>query len=66
MSYLPHQQRVIDEKRDLDEKRTKLLEFIQNSPIYATLNESDQTLLTEQFEVMTHYSVILGSRIEHF
>jgi hypothetical protein len=66
MSYLPHQQRVVDEKRDLDEKRTKLLEFIQNSPIFKNLGESDRMLLTEQLEVMTHYSVILGSRIDRF
>lgn len=61
-----HQQRVVDEKRDLDEKREKLLTFIKESPVFATLSESDQTLLTEQYEVMTHYSVILGSRIDRF
>lgn len=66
MSYAPHQQRVVDEKAELDERRTKLFKFIQNSPIFKTLSESDRSLLVEQWEVMSHYSTILSARIERF
>lgn len=65
-SYAPHQQRVVDERTELDDKRGKLLAFIQNSPIFKTLSESDQKLLEEQWEVMSHYSVILLARIDAF
>ena len=38
MTLQPHQQRVVDEKRDLDEKLEKLNAFF-GSPIFAGLTE---------------------------
>ena len=65
-SALPaHQQRVIDEKRDLDEKLTKLGGFFDTS-IFAALDEGEKSRLERQEEVMTKYSLILGERIAAF
>ena len=69
MQYLPHQQRVVDEKAEkaeLDLKRQKLEDFLLKSPIYNTLAMSEKLLLVEQERVMTLYSEILGKRIDAF
>ncbi len=63
---LPHQQRVIDEKLELDAKAKKLSDFIGNSETFAGLDHSEQDRLREQCEVMWRYSKILGQRIEAF
>lgn len=60
---LSRQQRIIDEKQALDEKATKLSNFIGNNPIFTTLEPTEQELLKEQCEVMWQYSEILGKRI---
>ncbi len=59
----PHEQRVIDEKRALDEKLIKLVQFISASPLFAKLDPTDQDLLRGQRDVMLHYSEILEARI---
>lgn len=64
--YLPHQQRVVDELKELKDKRTKLLAFIQESEQFKTLDQVDKDLLTEQYEAMVWYDVILTKRIERF
>jgi hypothetical protein len=61
-----HQQRVIDEKRDLDEKATKLSNFIGLNPIFANIDTEEQERLKEQCEIMWQYSEILGKRIAAF
>ncbi len=66
---MPHQQRVIDEKVDLDAKIEKLLHFIEatNMPdVFGTLSEAEQSRLRIQYSVMQSYSTILGERIAHF
>lgn len=65
-SLAPHQLRVVAEKAQLDERREKLLAFIQTSPVFKTLSESEAGLLQDQWETMCHYSVILGDRIAAF
>ena len=62
----PHQQRVIDEKSELDKKARALSDFIGNSPIFDTLDAAEQERLREQNDVMWRYSEILGARIEAF
>lgn len=64
--YAPHQQRVVDELKELKDKRIKLLSFIQESDVFKTLDQTDKDLLTEQYEAMTWYDVILTKRIERF
>lgn len=62
----PHQQRVVDEKAELDEKAKRLSDFISNSDIFPTLDEAEQERLKEQSDVMRQYSEILGARIAAF
>ncbi|BET97650.1 crAss001_48 related protein [Xenorhabdus taiwanensis] len=47
----PHQQRVIDELAELDERIAKLSDFIGGA-IYYQLEEADRVLLATQFPVM--------------
>jgi hypothetical protein len=63
---LPHQQRVVDEKAELDDKATKLSNFIGTNPMFASLDPAEQERMKEQCEIMWQYSEILGKRIEAF
>jgi hypothetical protein len=62
----PHQQRVVDERRELDEKIDKLKAFIMENPIFKTLPTDEQARLNRQCDVMIEYSRILRDRIEAF
>jgi hypothetical protein len=62
----PHEQRVVDEKRELDEKLEKLTAFVRSSPNFKRLDGFDRSLLTQQRDAMLRYSVILGERIARF
>ncbi|KPD17309.1 hypothetical protein ADM96_20300 [Burkholderia sp. ST111] len=66
MAYLPHQQRVLDEKAELDVRRRKLCEFIAANPAFVDLSDYDRELLVNQYRVMTEYSAILRERIRTF
>lgn len=59
------QQRVIDEKADLDEKLDKLCLF-SNSRTFASLPIIEQERLNCQRHAMCMYSSILGARIAAF
>lgn len=61
----PHQERVVTEKNELDEKRGKLTAFI-GGETYRTLDQVEQSRLNRQLEAMTLYSNILGERIAAF
>lgn len=63
---LPHQQRVVDEKSELDEKAKKLSDFIGNNPIFDSIDPDEQERLKVQNDIMWIYSEILGERIAHF
>lgn len=60
-----HEQRVVDEKSELDEKLAKLKVFIA-SERYQALPGVEQSLLMNQAYYMNSYSSILGSRIYLF
>ena len=62
---LPHQQRVVDEKTELDSKREKLGEF-KNMDAFARLPWQEQERLNTQAHIMTMYSAVLGERIAAF
>jgi hypothetical protein len=66
MTLQPHQQRVVDEKTELDKKASALSNFIGTSPVFDTLDPAEQERLREQCEVMWQYSEILGKRIAAF
>lgn len=61
----PHQERIVTEKNELDEKRGKLTAFI-GGDTYRTLDQVEQSRLNRQLEAMTLYSNILGERIVAF
>ena len=66
-TYLPHQQRVIEEKRELDEKLQKLTLFISSEKFCEIVrSEEERGRLVCQEEAMKYYSEILGERIEAF
>ena len=65
MKLQPHQQRVVDEKTELDERLTKLIAFF-DSPIFAGLQTDEQDRMKRQADHMTNYSVVLGERIAAF
>lgn len=62
---LPHQQRVVDEKVELDKKRAALADFFK-SDIYERVGEAEQMRLLQQERAMLVYSQILGERIGAF
>ena len=61
----PHQQRVLTEKAELDEKLGKLLAFFQ-SPTFNSLSEVEQSRLRNQARFMDGYAAMLKERIEAF
>lgn len=61
----PFQQRVVDEKDELDTRLDKLRAFV-DSPLFDSLGMSDRAMMTAQAEVMSKYSRILGDRIAAF
>jgi hypothetical protein len=62
---LPHQQRVVDEKSDLDAKLQRLKAF-WDSPIFPTLPDAEKERLERQSNIMDEYSRVLGERIAAF
>jgi hypothetical protein len=64
-SMLPHQQRVVDEKCELDARLAKLRPFF-DTPTFAGLDEEEKQRLVHQEAAMQEYSTILGERIVAF
>jgi len=60
------QQRVIDEKTELDAKLKRLVEFVKGGPVFDSLHPSEQDRLHRQSRIMTLYSEVLRERIEAF
>ena len=61
----PHQERVVTEKKELDEKIDKLKVFLLGET-FSTLPEDEQMRLIDQKNVMQQYSEILRARIAAF
>jgi len=57
------QNRVIVEKKELDEKCEEQMKFLHNN---RSLNYRDLRLLEKQYKVMLEYSDILATRIYYF
>lgn len=66
MSQPPYQQRVVEEKRELDEKLEKLRDFIFHNAVFRTLPPRERQLLVRQQTAMATYSRVLRERIETF
>lgn len=61
----PHQQRVIDERAELNDKMVKL-EAFTDTPLFASLDEAERRRLMAQHGAMFAYSTILTERIAAF
>ena len=61
----PHQQRVIDEKHELDLKIDALAKCF-GSDIFMKIDEVEQDRLHCQYQIMKAYTAILASRIKGF
>jgi hypothetical protein len=61
----PFQQRVVDEKKELDEKLAKLVAFF-DTEMFANVPADEQKRLHLQCKTMEQYSTILGQRIAAF
>jgi hypothetical protein len=61
----PYQQRVVEEKTELDIKLEKLETFL-NGDIFESIPEDESRRLVRQRLVMAEYSTILGERIANF
>lgn len=64
-AWLPHQQRVIDEKTELDERHSKLTDFL-DSKTFLGLSDDERYRLRKQAMAMAEYSMFLGLRIAAF
>jgi hypothetical protein len=61
----PHQQRVIDERAELQDKTEKLAAFF-GSPIFQRLGDAEKFRLRAQIDAMVVYGNILAQRIAAF
>lgn len=62
-----HQQRVVEEKAELDERLDKLRAFCSKScGVFDSLPTDEKQRLTEQEGYMAAYSDVLGRRIAAF
>lgn len=62
----PHQQRVVDEHTELQEKTSNLAKFISDNPIYLKLEKAEQDDLKIQYSAMCTYCDALSRRISRF
>lgn len=62
----PHQERVVQEKKELAVKLSALEAFIDASPIFQELDKKEQYRLIRQSIVMNDYLNILNERIFSF
>lgn len=60
-----HQQRVLAEKAELDEKLSKLEAFL-GTETYINLDPDEQIRLDKQADIMSEYSCLLDDRIAAF
>ena len=62
---LPHQERVVVEKRELDERLIKFAAF-GRTEVFASLPTDEQNRLNRQLAVLEEYSCTLSDRIAAF
>jgi hypothetical protein len=60
-----YQERVVSEKKELDERGDKLDQFILSEK-FAALPAAEQELIKRQLGIMGKYSEVLGERIAAF
>ena len=65
MTMQPYQQRVVDEKAELDGRLDRLISF-SNSAAFAALPWDEQERMNTQRHLMCALSAVLGARIAAF
>lgn len=63
---LPHQERVVSEKEELDIKIKALTHFIEYNPKYLLLPSAEKKRQKRQLVFMELYSEVLCERIKNF
>jgi hypothetical protein len=61
-----YQQRVVEEKQQLDARRDRLMAFMARNPSFYNLPYDERDRLRRQYHVMGLYAEILGQRIAVF
>lgn len=61
----PYQQRVVEERAQLEERIARLQTFCNDARFY-TVERPERDRMTAQLHAMRHYSAILKERIEAF
>jgi len=62
----PHQERIVAEKSELDNKIQNLTNFLTNDETRAKIGDAEQDRMQRQLDCMSAYSGILGERIDAF
>lgn len=62
----PHQQRVVVEQQELNDRLEKLQVFINENPLFKSLIEEEQMDLQEQSVLMSQLNDVLIRRISRF
>lgn len=62
---LPHQERVVNEKNELEDKLTKLDAFFETD-FFSKVDEDEQERLKHQYWIMRDYLEVLQERISNF
>ncbi|MGV0856857.1 crAss001_48 related protein [Empedobacter brevis] len=65
-NFAPHQQRVLEERDELNDKYLKLLNFIHHNQLYKGLSGIEQLTLKKQLDHMSGYLAVLNTRINRF
>ena len=61
----PYQERVVAEKRELDDRVNKLHAFLE-SPVSDEVDRQELVRLGRQLQIMREYAGVLAERIEAF
>ena len=61
-----YQEQAIAEKKELDERATKLSDFIGLSPQFEKIDPEEQERMKVQNDLMWQLSEVLGARIANF
>lgn len=62
----PHEERVIQERKELSDRMQKLAVFLDEVIEFKNLSKKEQNLLQRQYEIMNDYLSILNERIALF
>jgi hypothetical protein len=62
----PYQERVVEEKKELDKKTAALSAFLDDDNSTQIVPPDEWERMSRQQKIMVQYSMVLGERIENF